>query len=299
MRRPDLSKLKPKAKPKAPAKPRASIKAPQFLEDLYRDMRDRRLLLPALALIIAIVAVPVALSASKEPAPAAVAVAPPDGAEAVAPAVLAEQPGGVRDYRERLDELKSKNPFESAAAEAAAAATAGDPADVIVTPTGDPTSSTSTSTSTATSTTSPTDPSLPTDEPASPSTPSGGGDDEPKTEILVAQPRLDVEAGRAGEARLIDDVKPGDLLPSRREAPIAMFLEASANLKFAHFAISENVSRATGEGRCRPRPNDCEFLRLSEGEKRTFVYGEDGDHYTLKVTNIREVLVKPRKASAE
>jgi hypothetical protein len=295
MKRPDLSKLKPKPKPKRAAKPRAQIKAPQFVEDLYRDMRDRRLLLPALALIIAIVAVPVALSASKEPAPAPVAAVPPEGAEAVAPAVLAETPGGIRDYRERLDELKSKNPFESAAAEAAAA-TSGDPADVIVTPSGDPASSTSTSTATSTSTTSPTDTSLPTDDPAPPS---GGGDDEPKPEILVAQPRLDVEAGRAGEARLIDDVKPGDLLPSKREAPIAMFLEASANLKFAHFAISENVSRATGQGRCRPRPNDCEFLRLSEGEKRTFVYGEDGDRYTLKVTNIREVLVKPRKASAE
>jgi len=294
MKRPDLSKLKPKSKPKTAAKPRGAIKAPPFLDDLYRDMRDRRLLLPALALIVAIVAVPVALSASKEPAPAPVAFVPPEGAEAVTPAVLAEQPGGIRDYRERLDELKSKNPFESAAS-AAAATTSGDPADIIVTPTPDSAATGSTSGTTSPST--PAETPVPSDGSAPPDSSSGGG--EPKTEIRVAVPRLDVAAGKQGDARAINDVKPGDLLPSKRNAPIAMFLGASSNLKFAHFAISDNVTEARGDGRCRPRPNDCEFLRLSEGEKRTFVYGEDGDRYTLKVTDIREELIRPRKASAE
>ena len=112
--KPSLPKRKPKSDAAADAEPKAAqtqVRVPRAVEDLYRDMRDRRLLLPALALIVAIVAVPFLLTTPKEPAPVPAAFQPPEGSEAVAPAVLAEEEVGVRDYRKRLDELKSKNPF--------------------------------------------------------------------------------------------------------------------------------------------------------------------------------------------
>src|ERR671916_709972 len=102
MKRPELKLAKP------------SVKAPPVVADLYRDLRDRRLLPLVALLVIAIIAVPIALSASGG-APATTAtpaaeIVPADAPEAQA-AVLAENPG-LRDYRKRLDALKSQNPFE-------------------------------------------------------------------------------------------------------------------------------------------------------------------------------------------
>src|SRR3954453_17596804 len=88
------------------------IQPPKLLSDLITDMRDRRLLLPALLLVVALVAVPLALStspATPAPQPAA-AVAGGGKATAAEPAVLTAQVG-IRSYRKRLAHLKQKNPF--------------------------------------------------------------------------------------------------------------------------------------------------------------------------------------------
>ena len=92
-----------------------NVQAPAFLNNLYRDMRDRRLLLPALALIIAVIAVPAALSSSSAttappPAPAAAGLA---HEAATSPAVLTEQLG-VTDYRKRLDADQEQEPLPQA-----------------------------------------------------------------------------------------------------------------------------------------------------------------------------------------
>ena len=93
-----------------------NVQTPQLLTDLYRDLRDRRLLVPALVLVVALIAVPVALSSSSAttapPAPAPAATA--DGSEeeaATSPAVLTEELG-VTDYRKRLEQLQGNNPFQ-------------------------------------------------------------------------------------------------------------------------------------------------------------------------------------------
>lgn len=288
MKLPDLSKLKPKPKASSGSARGASVKMPSFVEDIYKDMRDRRLLLPALLLIIGIVAVPLLLMTSKEPAPPALAVGQPEGAEAVAPAVLAEEPTGVRDYRERLDELKSKDPFAKSTSDAGAGAstTTGDPADVIVTPTSE-----TGDTATAPATTS----TAPTSAPSTPVAPDVGDVSEPQPEAVVLEPRLDVVAGPAGKKRAISNVATGDLLPSKKQAPIAMFVGTSSNLKYAQFVISRDVTETRGEGLCRPRASDCEFLKLKDGERQVFVYGASGKRYTLRVTDIREEVVDRRK----
>ena len=87
--------------------------SPQFLNDLYRDLRDRHLLLPAAVLAIALVAVPMLLKSTTTPAAA-------PGAERREPdrrhgprGARGRPDVSVRDYRQRLDDLKSKNPFRS------------------------------------------------------------------------------------------------------------------------------------------------------------------------------------------
>jgi hypothetical protein len=298
MKLPSLPKPKSSAKPKSAAKP--AVRVPRALEDLYRDMRDRRMIIPAVALIVAIIAVPVALKAPKEDPPAAAAFVAPEGSEAVAPAVLTEQPIGVRDYRERLDELKSKNPFTDRFAFPGDGAPSGelvDPASVPVdanaslgsgTDVGGSDVSSSdagTATDSSTSTTSP-----PTDTGGG-----GSGDGEDDSEILILAPRIDVSAGPVGNRKDINDVEIGDLLPDRRKAPVVIFLGATDSLKSATFLVSDDVTETAGDGSCQPRANDCEFLRLAQGEKRSFVYEPTGRRYVVKVKDIREEVVDRRK----
>src|SRR4051794_35681552 len=90
-----------------------NVKAPKFLDGLYRDLRDRRMLLPAIALVVALFAVPILLKsqASTTSAPAATPDISSDSAsDAAVPAVVTQELG-VTQYRKRLDQLNSKNPF--------------------------------------------------------------------------------------------------------------------------------------------------------------------------------------------
>jgi hypothetical protein len=290
---PNLPKRKPGAETARPdaAKrtARSQIQVPRAVEDLYRDMRDRRLLFPALALIVAIIAVPIALSASKEPAPAPAVFQPPEGSEAVAPAVVTEQPVGVRDYRKRLEGLKSKDPFAgSFASDDANPSSEGE----LVEP-----PSTSTATSTPTPSASSTTSSLPpTSSSTTPSVPSGDDSDSDggKT-LLVLAPRIDVRGGPVHKRKRINDVEIGDLVPSRKHAPIAMFLSVSDDLETVQFLVSDEVSDTDGDGSCKPRASHCEFLTLREDEKRYFTYGPHDKRYSLKITDIREEIVDRRK----
>jgi hypothetical protein len=277
------------AKPKV-AKPKRQIPVPGFAENLYRDMRDRRLLLPALGLIVAIVAVPLFLMTPKEAPPSAAAVAAPEGADAVSPAVLTEQPVGVRDYRERLDELKSKNPFADDFSFPAEGEATTDPVAVDSGPgsTGPTTTDVPSAPPTETGGTTP--PTPPTDTGSE-----GGTGASTEQELLLIEPRIDVRGGPVGERKRIKDVAPGDLVPSARHAPIAMFVAASSNLEDVTFVISQDVTETDGDGKCRPRASHCEFLTLREDEKRYFTFGPDAKRYSLKITDIREKVVDRRK----
>src|SRR5215217_8072956 len=85
---------------------------PKFLDNLYRDMRDRRLLLPALALVIGLLAVPILLkSHTSTGTSSAVTATTSDASSSEAIPAVVTQELGVTDYRERLNRLQSKNPF--------------------------------------------------------------------------------------------------------------------------------------------------------------------------------------------
>ncbi len=101
----------PKRKAQAPPTGASKVKPPAFLEDLYKDMRDRRLIIPAVALLVAIVALPALLSQSADSTVTPRTAVEDPAVVAVEPAVLAVQEAGVRDFRERLDSLQRKNPF--------------------------------------------------------------------------------------------------------------------------------------------------------------------------------------------
>jgi hypothetical protein len=267
----------------------STLKPPALLNDLYRDLRDRRLLIPAVALVAALIAVPVLLSTDSPPAPPP-APPPPSEATAAQPAVLA-QTVGIRDYRKRLEALKSKNPFKQkfalptpesvALADQGSTTAAGTPAASTVA--GD-TSTASSSGSTSTST-----------QPVEPV--SGGGTGPARVRVeqttkLITR-RIDVAVGPLGETKQVKNVRALDFLPSN-DAPIVAFLGVSEDAKRASFAVSADVVFSDGDGSCVPDP--CQFLTLKRGGQRYLHYRPEGEPeeiiYRLRLLRVRDKVVK-------
>jgi hypothetical protein len=282
MKRPELKFDKP------------NVKVPPVVENVYRDLRDRKLLPLVVLLLVAIIAVPVALSASAStPSSTAAPVAevvPADAPEAQA-AVLAENPG-LRDYRERLDALKSQNPFDQQFETSGLAGTevesGSDSVESITESGGAPVSGGGdtgavTDTSGGSTTTSSPDT----------SSSSGGSVESTETvepEIFFYTFKVDLQYGLEGDVKERRNVKLLDML-----SPVGTFLGASADASLAVFALSSNVTAATGDGECSPSPESCDFLLLEKGQSAALTYQQDGAEiatYRLGVDDIRVVKVK-------
>jgi hypothetical protein len=299
------------------------MKPPTFLSNLYADLRDRRLVPLIVVLVIAIPAVPLLLGNGS--------VAPPVSSETAGavladkeiptlPAVLAADPG-LRDYHERLDALRSKNPFaehfeapdnsESAvglsvggSGGASGVSTAGESSAA-----GGSLSAAGTSTSTvqtAGSASSTTTGSSTTTTPSSGSTSSGSsssgsGQGSPPASGQWFTYRIDVVTGLAGDAKPRRDVKRGTVLPSQSN-PVALFLGASEGGKRATFLVSTDVVRTHGDGNCVPSPSDCQILDLEPGQERKFTYaprGDAPDTYLIKLQDIRLVEIDDPERSGK
>ncbi len=271
-------------KPKAAKPSRTSrVPMPGAMNDLYRDMRDRRLIIPALALLATILAVPFALSARSEPAPEPQVPVIGDEVSAVEPAVLTEELSGVRNYRERLEELKSSNPFASRfekQQEAAGStlepppqplAVEGSPSPVPASPTTDPRVTTPGA-----------------DTPTVPRQPSD-------PEFVILAPRVDLHFGKLGEAKAKNRVAPGDRLPKRR--PIIFLAGVTDDLRKVQFVVFTGVSSLGGEGKCEPARTTCQLLELRSGESHKLLHDQTGKRYVLKIRQIREMVVDRRKVA--
>lgn len=280
----------------------SKVQTPQFLNDLYRDLRDRRLLIPAVALLVALVAVPVLISGGgSEPVatPAPSPLATGDATE-VESAVLVEETG-VRDYRKRLEALKSRNPFaqkfaaptpESVALEEPAPS-AVDTGASSAAPTDLPDVASSVPDSTSTST-----------PPEPVSTPPAGdstGAEPPKPTRVVEQRfysfRIDVAIGPLGEVKKVDDVRELDFLPSAKNSVVA-FLGVDERGGKATFVLDADVLGSRGDGRCLGGGDAgvCQFLVLKAGEERIFDLGPGVPAQRLKLLDIHAVEVKAPKS---
>ena len=278
MKLPELHKRKPKTPSGSSS---SGFQPPAFLQDLFKDMRDRRLIIPAVALLIAIFAVPVLLSSPSDRAVQVAAPAADPGAVAVKPAVLAVQETGVRDFQERLDELKRKDPFGDRFAPEAPEAVGDllEPEEVLSDSPGGVV-----------------EPEPSVAEPSGGDTSAGpapaeapGPLEQPEAFVLV--PRVDVEVGVVDRSRrqTINGVKSGEVLPSK-EAPAAMFLGNSDGAQSSEFLVSRDVSKVNGEGDCKPSKENCEFLTLRDGES-AYLRFADGNRYVITVKDIYFVRV--------
>lgn len=287
-------------------RPQLDIQTPQLVNDVVRDLRDRRLLIPAIALLIALIAVPLLLSRSEEPA-APLAAPPTDVAlqgAATEPAVLTDDEVTVRDYKERLDQLKSKNPFRqhfsgvdvgkgSGLTGIGGVPVGGD--DVAIGgggATAAPDLSTGATTGTSTGTTSSTPPSTSTGTTTTPGhSGDSGGSSNPETVTRHVSTRMDISVGPVGSLEQRNDVGQLKLLPSNSK-PVLVFLGTSDDGERAIFLVSDDVSATAGDGKCLPSPASCTYLVMREGDEQTFDYTPDLTTYKLKVRDLRTVTSK-------
>jgi hypothetical protein len=272
----------------------------KFFNDLYRDLDDRHLLLPAVALLVAIIAVPFLLGGSAEetaaPVPAPVAV--DADATAVQSAVLTSDPG-IRDYTQRLEALKEKNPFVqqfSDPAESAGTSLDETAAELSGGATGTTTGESAAATAgvatgepvPGSGGESPANLAPGSDGTTTDGSTTGGTTDAQTTTNRFYAPRVDVTFGELGDTKQYDNVHHFDFLPKEKN-PVAAFLGLGDSADTAVFAISNEVTETSGDGSCMPRDVDgCDLLILKIGEQRMLkvddgsAYGESTT-YRLKV----------------
>lgn len=282
----------------------------QLAGDLYRDLRDRRLLPVVIALGAAILAVPVLLKSDVEaPPPAPAPAATTEDQVAPTPAVLVGDEG-VRNYRKRLKLLRSKNPFEAKFAPPPVSEGVG-LEDISETGSGGSTSVTieepsSTSSSGTEASSGSTGVSSGGESSGSGSSSTGGGSSESE---LAEEPKLkfysyrvDLEIGPKGEVESHEGIKRMTVLPGAAN-PVTIFLGVTENADKAIFQLSADVTSTSGDGSCLPGAAECTYLALKEGERRELVYQPEGEGaitYVLELTQIDVVKVKdPRDGKDE
>lgn len=251
-------------------KPEIKVKAPKFLTDLYRDLRDQRLLPLVIVLLVAIPVVPFVL---RSPTPAFVPP-PDDGGLAAAVVddslVVVSAPAGIRRHGERFAQRKPRDPFvDPNAPDASAEASSDSPVDR------------SSSGAGAGASLPAVDPDTPVSSgggsgsaggsagggnPTPPNSGSGSGSSQGKDVAKLFRLKTTARFGRAGSGLLhtFNDLPRMRGLPA--EQPIAIFIGASDDAKRAVFSISSDASLVSGQGSCSSgRPKDCQFLTLRPG----------------------------------
>jgi len=295
------------------------VQVPLFVQELYYDLRDRRLL-PLVGLaIVAIIAVPFLLASGSSdsgetvaPEPQASAGAPSTpGADAAELTVVKAEPG-LRDYRKRLRDRSPTDPFrQHDTAPDLAGAKLGSPGDngfeSSTTVRTSSTSVTSAGTTTTTKTTKSQDGKTTTEsqtESTKPEQPSeGGGGAEGNAGGLKSGQTLYAYAinfrytrtvtNPEGKTESSDPVTRTEVLgavplPSEK-LPVVTFIGASPSTHKPLFMISSDVTAVFGEGKCLSGTSVCQLMELEVGMPVTFVYGPDGARYKFTVLKVEPV----------
>jgi hypothetical protein len=257
-------------------------KVQKFAGDVVYDLRNRNLLLPVLALIVALVAVPVLISRGGSDGGAGVfgfgttsATSPPETENAV----VAYHPG-VRNYKKRLNQLSAKNPFTQQFALKPASDSAG-------------TSDTSSGGGSQNVTLNGSVPGTTGVGGGSTGGGTGGSGKSPgkvketnKTTYYWWQ--ADVQVGESGtQLATMNNVKPFQFLPDTSR-PVLTYLGKVGGTQ-AIFLVSKDVASIGGDGTCFPSVDSCQLLGLNAGTGADLIYKPDGKTYHVQVLRVRRV----------
>ncbi len=295
----------------------SEIKVPGFVRDVYTDLKERHLLPLAAILLAAIVAAPFVLGNSSSSGEQAEAGGGETGATATAQSagggeeLVAKTGPGLRDYRRRLDHLKSKNPFhqqyrggEKGGSEGGSSG-GGSEGSVTTTETREETV-------------------------YEYEGGSGGGGGENGGELTWYSYAIDVkvttggaesnslslgggtavgalaeeesEGGESGESgkggkggrktKIRKNLPELTMLPSR-ESPALTYMGSTKDGKKALMLISSDVSALFGDAKCVIGSSTCQLLALEIGLPETVVYGTNDRSFKIELLEIH--LVKSKK----
>jgi hypothetical protein len=283
------------------------LKVPALLADLYRDLRDHRLL-PLVALILAaLVAVPFLLSASASPPPAPIASsaeplpgAPAGGAETRLTVVKATP--GLREPGKRLSRLRAKDPFrqhytnpprtQEAAPSGTTSATTEAP---LVSTT--PTEPESTSAPSATTTPPPNE-----SGGSSPGKSGSAGGNQGSTgqeglvfytfaiDVKITRTETKKDGGKdTSEPQIRHRVLPATPLPGEK-AQVVTYMGISPTTRKPLLLVSTDVTAVFGEGKCVAGSDSCQLLEVEPEFPETFVYGPNDVRYKINVLKVEPVV---------
>lgn len=269
---------------KGPELKLSELKVPDFVLDVYYDLRERHLLPLVALLIVAIVAVPFLLgggSSSPEPGEGEGTVATPSAAIPTGKLVVAKSAPGLRDYRRRLGNEHPRNPFvqqysnegkgggEGGGAESAPSG--GDESTVTI--------ESSESSSETTEVTQPT-------EGDSGEPPEGG-------QLKYYSWAIDVRVTPVSSGKGKDKPQPTvrhdlpdmTMLPSR-EVPALTFIGVTNDEKRAVMLVSDKVTGLFGDGVCIVGSEACQLIALEPELPETVVYGADSRTYRIELLKL-------------
>jgi len=285
-----------------------SMKVPPVLQDLYQDLRDRRLL-PLVALIlVAIVATPFLVGGGPEeeaaPEPAVPLEASTSSAAGRSLTVVEAQPG-VRDYRKRLRHRKPTNPFKPHYTGPVLAGTQLN---------GSPETSSSSSSSTSETSSSVTVESGSSPSSGSPPAPAGdaptgngnpdgngnngSGDTTTAGQLTFYAFAIDVKITKTKTEPDGSKSKPEEIEKERVLPPAALpgektqvvtYMGISPKTKKSLLLVSEEVESVFGETVCLAGNGRCQLIEVEPKMPVTFVYGENKVRYKIVVEKIDAV----------
>ena len=259
-----------------------------LLNNVWADLRAKRLWPVAVLLLAGLVAVPVVLKKSAEEPPAAsVAVVrkAPEPKELKGFATVQLEQNEI-EGGSTLNTFDPSNPFS--------------PPKSIVKNSEEPVPGDTTAPATADGETTPADTGAGTTGGDDGSTGDDGGSgddgsgDTPSTTTLYTYV-IDVTFTANGRTRKIKGMQKLDMLPNETN-PLLLFLGVSPNGGNAVFLVDSTLETA-GEGKCKPSKSDCAFVYLGAGSEQVFT-DEDGKSYDLAVDQIRKVKLDATAAAA-
>jgi hypothetical protein len=248
----------------------------ELIQDVWHDMREKRLWPVAVVLLLAIVAIPALLTKSAAQVPAAVpVVSQPKPDDRLTVALDGEAPGST-GTGSLLDRFEEGDPFTPPDAIAKAGSRTATATSAQAGPGGDATGEEGKTGGGAPPSSSP-------DAPVAPGPP------VTRRETAEYEYVVDVTFWNGERRRTIRGLRKLDMLPSQR-APVLILMGTVGDGGNAVFLVDSTL-KAAGEGRCVPGGGNCAYVHVGPGSEHAFTT-EEGDSYRLRVDEIRRVKVK-------
>jgi hypothetical protein len=288
----------------------SEIKVPNFVVDVYYDLKERHLLPVALVLLVAIVAVPIALSRSSGSEEAEAETAGTSATASTSNAgsssqMVAKSMPGLRDYRRRL-EGHAKNPFKqqyvngesgsgeggSSGGESAGSESSTGTTEIETSNGGGTSTESGGETETGTRHSKLTYYSYAIDirvtTGGAQNEGEEGGARQSSAEGGAESAQTSARRSAQGNTTVRRNLPELTMLPSRK-TPAVIYMGSTKDGKKALLVVSSNVTSIFGDAKCVLGSQTCEMIALEPGLPETFVYGGNGRTFKIELLKIHLV----------